>query len=108
MSKILALVATAALFAGATAFAQDNTTTTETKSPPAAAAPTGDAASGDMASDGAKHHGMHRHHIHHHDGSQAMRGGKDTDWSADKLNACMVNATPTAEQENCLKQASRS
>ncbi len=29
-----------------------------------------------------------------------------TDHDADKLNACMSNATPTDQQEQCLKQAS--
>jgi hypothetical protein len=33
-----------------------------------------------------------------------MKAG--TDENADKLNACLSNATPTSEQESCLKQAS--
>jgi len=108
MRKILALVATAALFAGATAFAQDNTTPTDTKSPPAAAAPANDASASDAAPSRTKHHRMHGRRMHR-DGSQAMRGkGGGTDWNADKLNACMSNATPTAEQQSCLKQASQS
>lgn len=33
-------------------------------------------------------------------------GSKATDMNADKLNACMSNATPTSQQEQCLKSAS--
>ena len=85
MSKIFGLVAAAALFASVTAFAQ-------TPSDTAPAAP-----------DGAKmEKPMHKHSGHHHHMS-GMNGG--TDENADKLNACMSNATPTAQQESCLKQA---
>jgi hypothetical protein len=45
-----------------------------------------------------------RHHHH------AMRGEESarTDEDANKLNACMVDATPTASQEDCLKRAEKS
>jgi hypothetical protein len=43
-------------------------------------------------------------HHQHHKGAMASR--KDTDNDADKLNACMADATPTASQEQCLKAAS--
>jgi hypothetical protein len=45
---------------------------------------------------------MHKHH--HHMGK--AEGSAGTDHDADKLNACFSNATPTDQQEQCLKQAS--
>ncbi len=84
MSKLFGIVAAATLFVSVGAFAQD-----------AAPAPA-DAAKADKP--------VHRHAGHHHH----MAGKAGTDENADKLNACMSNATPTSEQESCLKQASGS
>jgi Spy/CpxP family protein refolding chaperone len=72
------MVAAAALFASVPAFAQ---------------APSDDSAKAEKP--------MHKHGGHHHH----MAGMKGTDANADKLNACMSNATPSSEQESCLKQA---
>ena len=96
MSKTLALVAAAALFASVTAFAQNSSTSapsSDATSAPAAA-PSDDSAQPEKP--------MHKHGGHHHHMS-GMSGG--TDENADKLNACMSNSTPTAQQESCLKQA---
>jgi len=85
MSKIFGMVAAAALFASVTAYAQ-----TPSDTAPAAA-----------PADGAKmEKPMHKHSHHHMAG---MKAG--TDENADRLNACMSNATPTSQQESCLKQA---
>jgi Spy/CpxP family protein refolding chaperone len=89
MSKTLALVAAAALFTSVTAFAQTPSSTPSDT----ASAPSGDTAKPEKP--------MHKHMKHH----MASMGKKGTDESADKLNACMSNATPTSEQESCLKQA---
>jgi hypothetical protein len=95
MSKIFGLVAAAALFASVTAFAQNQSSApaSDTASAPAAA-PSDDSAKPEKP--------MHKHGGHHHH-MAGMRGG--TDENADKLNACMSNATPTSQQESCLKQA---
>jgi hypothetical protein len=89
------MVAAAALFASVTAFAQN-----PSPAPPSdtasesAAAPSDDSAKPDKP--------MHKHGGHH----RHMSGGNGgTDDNADKLNACMSNATPTSQQESCLKQA---
>jgi hypothetical protein len=42
---------------------------------------------------------MHKHHHH------MTNSSGNTDENADKLNACMSNATPTSQQESCLRQA---
>lgn len=91
MSKIFGMVAATALFASMTAFAQTPSS-----------APASDSASAPAAapSDDAKP--AHKHGHHHH--MAGMKAG--TDENADKLNACLSNATPTSEQESCLKQAS--
>jgi len=82
MSKLFGLMAAAALFTSVTAFAQT----------PSDAAPA-DSAKAEKP--------MHKHSGHHHH----MAGMKGTDANADKLNACMSNATPTSQQESCLKSA---
>lgn len=46
------------------------------------------------------------HKAHHHHHVKTAMSSHDTDNDADKLNACMADATPTAAQENCLKAAS--
>ena len=90
MSKIFGMVAAAAIFASVTAFAQ---------------APSDSSAPAAAPSDSAKpEKPMHKHGGHHHH----MAGMKGTDGNADKLNACMSNATPTSQQESCLKQAAGS
>jgi hypothetical protein len=43
-------------------------------------------------------------HRHHH--SKTAMASHDADNSADSLNACMSDATPTPAQEQCLKAAS--
>jgi hypothetical protein len=95
MSKIFGMVAAVALFASVTAFAQNSSSApaSDTASAPAAA-PSDDAKTDKP---------MHKHGGHHHHMS-GMNGG--TDENADKLNACMSNATPTSQQESCLKSAS--
>lgn len=96
MSKIFGMVAATALFASVAAFAQT----------PSSSAPSSDSASAPAAApsdDSAKpEKPMHKHHHH----ATSASGG--TDENADKLNACMSNATPTSQQESCLKQASGS
>ncbi len=99
MSKTFAIVATAALLASATAFAQNsNATPSPDSSTPAASS---DSSAPAAPSDMAKTPKMHKHH---HMGK--AQGTASTDHDADKLNACMSNATPTDQQEQCLKQAS--
>jgi Spy/CpxP family protein refolding chaperone len=95
MSKIFGMVAATALFASMTAFAQtpSSAPASDTASAPAAA-PSDDSAKPEKP--------MHKHHHH----MAGMKAG--TDENADKLNACMSNATPTSEQESCLKSASGS
>jgi hypothetical protein len=97
MSKTFAIVATAALLAGATAFAQNSTPSSDS-SAPAAAAPSDSSAPADTSAP--------KEHKHHHMAKAMGKAGTDHD--ADKLNACMSNATPTDQQEQCLKQASNS
>ena len=99
MSKTFAIVATAALLASATAFAQNSAPASDS-SAPAASAP----ADASAPSDTAKAPKMHKHHM---GGMRSAKNGS-TDHDADKLNACMSNATPTDQQEQCLKQASSS
>ena len=95
MVKTFGMVAAAALLASVTAFAQDA----------APAAPSSDQASAPAAAP-ADDSGKPMHKHHHHGSSTASRGSKGTDMNADKLNSCMSNATPTAQQEECLKSAS--
>jgi hypothetical protein len=99
MSKIFALMATAALFTSVTAFAQNSTPSSPDASAPAASAPADTSASSDEAKAPKTH--KHRH-------MAKAEGNAGTDHDADKLNACMSNATPTDQQEQCLKQASSS
>jgi hypothetical protein len=90
------MVAAAALLASVTAFAQNepaSPSSSDQASAPAAAS-ADDSAKADKP--------MHKHH---HRSGTAARGGKGTDWNADKLNSCMSNSTPTAQQEECLKSA---
>jgi hypothetical protein len=99
MLKTFGMVAAAALLASVTAFAQDTqssspSTSDQTSAP--AAAPADDTANTEQQAP--KHH---RHHM----GSHMGTGSRATDMNADKLNACMANATPTAQQEQCLKAA---
>ena len=94
MSKTFAIVATAALLASATAFAQD---------PAPSSAPAAASSDSSAPSDTAKAPKAHKHH----GGMRSAKNGS-TDHDADKLNACMSNATPTDQQEQCLKQASNS
>jgi Spy/CpxP family protein refolding chaperone len=95
MSKLFGMVAATALFASVAAFAQTPSTapSSDTASAPAAA-PSDDSAKPEKR--------MHKHSMHHHH-MAGMNGG--TDDNADKLNACMSNATPTSQQESCLKAA---
>ena len=98
MSKIFGMVAAAALFASVTAFAQNPSSTppaSDTASAPAAAPSDEDSAKPEKP--------MHKHGGHHH--HMSGMGNSGTDENADKLNACMSNATPTSQQESCLKQA---
>ena len=96
MSKTFAFVAAAAMLASVTAFAQNSSAPAPDSSASTASAPAD-------SSDTAK---APKTHMHHH---MAKAGGNaGTDHDADKLNACMSNATPTDQQEQCLKQASNS
>jgi hypothetical protein len=45
------------------------------------------------------------HHHHHAHYMSASSGSASTDEDADKLNACMPDARPTAAQMQCMKQA---
>jgi hypothetical protein len=92
------MVAAAALLASVTAFAQNapsSSPSSDQASAPAAA----------PADDSANTEKPMKHHRHHGSGHMAT-GSRGTDMNADKLNACMSNATPTSQQENCLKSAS--
>ena len=91
MSKTFGLVTAAALLASVTAFAQEN---------PAAPAAGGPAAS-DNTSTSSEEAKPAKHHRHH----AREAGSKSTDNNADKLNACMSDATPTPQQQACLAQA---
>jgi hypothetical protein len=97
MSKIFGMVAAAALFASVTAFAQNPSSTppSDTTAAPAATPSDDDSAKPEKP--------MHKHGGHHH--HMSGMGNSGTDENADKLNACMSNATPTSQQESCLKQA---
>ena len=97
MSRVFGMVAAAALLASVPAFAQNqpaSPSSSDQASAPAAA-PADDSAQAEKP--------MHKHH--HHMSGTAAHSGKGTDWNADKLNACMSNATPTSQQEECLKSA---
>jgi hypothetical protein len=95
MSKTFAIIATAALLSSATAFAQNSAPAPDSSAPAAAA-------SSDSSAPAAPK--MHKHHMK---GMKSAKNGS-TDHDADKLNACMSNATPTDQQEQCLKQAGNS
>jgi hypothetical protein len=109
MLRTLCTVATVALLAGG-AFAQSNTApSSQSQNAPAASQPA-DAAPAPAAADnsaansgsteGAKPAKMHRHHRMH-----ASRGGRASDWDADKLNACQADANPTPQQLDCMRNA---
>jgi hypothetical protein len=100
MSKTFAFVAAAAMLFGATAFAQDQSGSSSSPDT-ASSAPADSSASSDTA-------GTKKHHKH---GSTASRGGRgraSNDHVADKLNACMTNAAPGTDQQECLRQAASS
>ena len=98
MSKTLGFVAAAAMLVSVTAFAQNSSSSAPSSdAAPAASAPSDSSA----PADGAKAPKTHKHHR----GMTSMNKA-GTDHDADKLNACMSNATPTDAQEQCLKQAS--
>jgi G3E family GTPase len=99
MSRIFYITAAAAMFASVAAFAQ-------TPDKPAAAPDT--SASAPAASDSAAPGEGKMHHHHHHHHGMRSAGNGNTDFDADKLNACMSNATPTDQQEMCLKHATSS
>jgi hypothetical protein len=136
MSRTFGLVTAAALLASVTAFAQTNTpnasnapaanapaTTAPAANAPATGAPQsgmspGMGASNDTAGS-ADHMGgsssadagsstdeapAAKPHRHHH--VKTAMSSHNTDNDADKLNACMADATPTTSQEDCLKAAS--
>jgi hypothetical protein len=44
-------------------------------------------------------------HHHHHVRERARDQTASTDYDADKLNSCQVDARPTTQQENCLTRA---
>jgi hypothetical protein len=101
MSRIFYITAAAAMFASVAAFAQ-----TPTDKPAPDTAASASASSDSTApSEGKMMHNHHRHHHHH--GMWSAKNG-NTDFDADKLNACMSNATPTEQQERCLKHATSS
>jgi hypothetical protein len=101
MSRTFYVTAAAAVFASVAAFAQ----TTDKPGSGADAS-----ASAPAASDSAQSadDNMHRHHHHHRHHGMRSAGDGNTDFDADKLNACMSNATPTQEQESCLRHATSS
>jgi hypothetical protein len=100
MLKTFGMVAAAALLASVTAFAQNEPSSSPSSSDQApATAPADNSASTDTSAETEKPMKHHRRHSHMGTGSRA------TDDNADKLNACMSNATPTAQQEQCLKAA---
>ena len=125
MSKTFALMTATALLVGASAFAQSANTQSPANAPnsaPVAGAPNAapDAGAGNDATtpsnsaasdqsgssgDSSSDMGMQKPHHRHH---ARMHGVSSTDNNADKLNACMANALPTAEQEQCLRQAANS
>jgi hypothetical protein len=103
MSRIVSLAVAFTLLAGASALAQNSDTSSAPAAPPAASGDAGGAPAD--ASKAAPDAGMHHHHHHH--GQQARNSGS-TDNDADKLNACQVNASPTPEQQQCLRHAENS
>ena len=96
MSRTFGMVAAAALLASVTAFAQNEPASAPSSDQTSAAAPADDSGNADKG----------KHHRHHGAGHHMATGSKSTDMNADQLNACMSNATPTAQQEQCLKSAS--
>jgi hypothetical protein len=96
MSKTFLMTAAAAMFASVAAFAQTDKPGAAPDTTASAPAASSDSAA--PADEGKKHH--------HHHGMRSAKNG--TDWDADKLNACMSNATPTDQQESCLKHAEHS
>lgn len=103
MLKTFGMVTAAALLASVTAFAQ-NTPSSSSSTSDQASAPAAAPAEDQSNTENTEKTTHHRHH-HHMSGSHMATGSKATDWNADKLNACMSNATPTAQQEQCLKSA---
>lgn len=102
MSKLFYATAAAAMFASITAFAQTDKPAAAPDTTASAPAESSDTASAD------DHGGKHHHHHHHRGMHHGMRSAGNSDFSADKLNACMSNATPTSEQEACLRNAANS
>jgi hypothetical protein len=100
MSRTFYITAAAAMFASVAAFAQTPADKTAPTPDSTASAP---AASDSAAPADAADAKMHHHH--HHAMRDAKNSKNSTDSDADKLNACMANATPTDTQESCLKQA---
>jgi hypothetical protein len=112
MSKKLYLVTTAALFASVAAFGQTNNTNgpsgaeTPAATAPAAAAPAETAPDAGQPAADAPDSGKMAKPVHHH--AHGMRSAKaNTDEDADKLNACMPDATPTADQMKCIDAAAK-
>ncbi|MDB5395142.1 MAG: hypothetical protein JWM91_2648 [Rhodospirillales bacterium] len=104
MANTFYITAAAMMFASVAAFAQTPTDKTGAAPEPSASA----SAPADSTEPADMQKGkMHRHH-HHQGARSGTSGSSSTDAVADKLNACMSNATPTAEQENCLRQAASS
>ena len=97
MSRTFGMVAAAALLASVTAFAQNEPSSSSDKASASAAAPADDSANAEKPM---------KHHRHHGSGGHMATGSRGTDMNADRLNACMSNATPTSQQEQCLKSAS--
>jgi hypothetical protein len=95
MSKTFAIVAAAAMLFGATAFAQDQSSPSSSPDTASSASAPADSGSADTG----------KKHRHHHAMSASNGGDRATDHDADKLNACMADAVPTAAQEQCLKQS---
>ena len=101
MSRTFYVATAAAVFATVAAFAQTSTDKPAATQYSSASAP----AASDSA---APTDGKMMHHHHHHHGMRSAKNADSTDFDADNLNACMSNATPTAQQESCLRQASNS
>jgi hypothetical protein len=118
MSKTFCLVTTAALLASVTAFGQAGSSGANmpAATPPAASAPADtsstpaastDAGSSTPAPDDAAPAGKMKPHHRGHGMRSAKAGSAKTDEDADKLNACMPDATPTSAQMKCLSQAAQ-
>jgi hypothetical protein len=124
MSRTFGLVTAATLLASVAAFAQTSNTMTKpaTSAPsssssmaPGSSAMGNDSASTDatpsspkMAADDTANSTDDMKKPHHHRHAAKSEGAARTDEDANKLNACMVDANPTATQEDCLKRAENS